>query len=330
MVRRAILDRAELPAPEDQVLPDDQPAADPRPQRSQPWRGAGGRWIIWTGRAVVWAVLLLIGYRGVVAIATGEGTGSTSPPPPAAKATASTTFPSMLAEAYALQFGAAYLNWSPSTAAARAAALSHFTASAASDPQLGWNGEGTQRLNSQQVAGISVTGAHSAMVTLLASVNAGHLIELGVPVYTSGARISVSGLPELLPAPAKASPPAGPTAADQGAEATLTSQLPAFFQAYASGDRTTLARFAAPGSHIRSLDGAVTFGAIDTVYAPPGGATRPVTVTVTWRLPATAGGRGTVSAAAATLEMTYQLTVVRQGASWDVLTIGQPLVSGPP
>jgi hypothetical protein len=330
MVRRAILDRDELPAPEDQILPDDQPAADPLPQRSQPWRGAGGRWVIWTGRAIVWAVLLLIGYRGVVAIATGEGTGSTSPRP-AAKATASsTTFPSTLAEAYALQFGTAYLNWSPATAATRALALSHFTASAATDPQLGWNGAGTQRLDSQQVAGISVTSAHTAMVTLLASVNSGHLIELGVPVYTAGGKISVSGLPELLPAPPKASPPAGSTAADQGTEATLTSQLPAFFQAYASGDRTTLARFAAPGSHIRSLDGAVTFGAIDAVYAPPGGATRSVTVTVTWRLPAAAGSRGTVSAATATLEMTYQLTVVRQGASWDVLTIGQPLASGPP
>jgi hypothetical protein len=329
MVRKAILDRHELPAPEDQLLPDDQPAADPAPQRSQPWRGAGGRWIIWTGRAVVWAVLLLIGYRGVVAIATGEGTGSTSTPP-AAKVPASATFPSTLAGAYALQFGAVYLNWSPATAGARAQSLSHFIASPAADPQLGWNGAGTQRLDSEEIAGISVTSARTATVTLLASVNSGHLLELGVPIYVSGGKISVAGLPALLPPPAKASPAVSSAAADQGAESELTSQLPAFFQAYASGDRTTLARFAAPGSHIRSLDGAVTFAGVDSVYAPTGGATRSIEVTVTWRLPAAANGRGNVSAATATLQMTYQLTVVRQGASWDVLTIGQPLSSGPP
>src|SRR5262245_14960491 len=33
-------------------------------------RGAGGRWLVWVLRAVVWLVLLLIGYRGVDAIVT--------------------------------------------------------------------------------------------------------------------------------------------------------------------------------------------------------------------------------------------------------------------
>ena len=94
MVRKAILDRDELPADEHQILPDDQPAADPEPQRSQPWRGAGGRWLIWAGRAVIWAVLLLIGYRGVLAIVhdeTGTGAARSAPttlPPSASRRSA--------------------------------------------------------------------------------------------------------------------------------------------------------------------------------------------------------------------------------------------------
>ena len=33
---------------------------------SRGWGGAGGRWLVWTFRAVLWAVLLLVVYRGVV------------------------------------------------------------------------------------------------------------------------------------------------------------------------------------------------------------------------------------------------------------------------
>src|SRR5215475_5493775 len=78
MVRKAILDRDELPVDEYRILPDELPAGDPGPQRGQPWRGAGGRWLVWTGRAVIWAVLLLVGYRGVLAIFHDE-TGSSAP-----------------------------------------------------------------------------------------------------------------------------------------------------------------------------------------------------------------------------------------------------------
>jgi conjugative transposon protein TcpC len=332
MVRRAILDHDELPAAEDQILPDDLLVDDPESPRGRPRRGAGGRWIIWVGRAVVWAVLLLIGYRGVLAIVTGETTRSSSPPatPASTSRGVSAGFPASLAEAYALQFGSAYLNFSPATAAARSEELAHFVPSAG---QLGWNGEGTQRLLSEQVAGISVTGANTADVTLLASVNGGRLIELGVPIYASGGRLSVSGAPAWLPAPALAVAPPSTASPDQVTESALSSQLPAFFEAYASGDPTTLARFAAAGAHITGLDGGVTFDGIDAVFAPVGGATRSVAVTVTWRLTAGASRSGKVAGAPASLEMGYQLTVIRQGTSWDVRSIGpldQPQSPGPP
>ncbi len=330
MVRRAILDRDEKLTSDDQALPPSQSPAEPVRKHDRQWRGAGGRWLVWMGRAIVWAVLLLIGYRGVLAIVTGQES-SAAPARSAASTPVRTAFPVALAEAYALQFGDAYLNFSPADATARAEALSHFLAPGA-DPQLGWNGAGTQHLRAEQVAGISVASPHSAVVTLLASLDASRMIELGVPIYAGNGGMSVAGAPALLPAPPLVGAPTpSPTNSDQSAEAALQSQLPAFFTAYASGDPTTLERFAAPGAHIRSLGGAVTFGGIDSVFAPPGGAQRPITVTVTWKLAPATGASGSLSSAPPSLEMTYQLIVLRQGASWDVQSIGALAPSlGPP
>jgi hypothetical protein len=328
MVRRAILDRGETVPPEDQALPPTQFPADPASDRAIPWRGSGGRWLVWAGRAVVWAVLLLIGYRGVVAIVTSKDTSAASASGAASSVSpAASSFPVALADAYALQFGAAYLNFSPAQAAARAQLLSQFLPPG-TDQQLGWNGAGSERLLAEQVASTQVTGAHTAVVTLLASVSTARMFELAVPVYYSGGALSISGGPSWLPAPGRAVPPASTAGTDQATQSALESQLPAFFQAYASGDPTTLARFVAPGAHIASLGGAVAFDGIDAVVAPPGGATRTVTVTVTWQLPA-----GSAGAAPASLEMAYQLVVVKQGSSWDVQSVGpldQPQSPGPP
>jgi Conjugative transposon protein TcpC len=274
---------------------------------------------VWAGRSVIWAVLILIGYRGVLAIVGG--------PRPVAPAVQSAgrvggAFPETLAAAYALQFGSVYLNFSPSGAALRSRQLSRFLPPGPAT-QLGWNGAGTQRLLSEQVASVSLTGRHTAIVTLLARVDEGRMLELAVPVYADNGALSVSADPALLPAPATARPPAPGTADfDPAAQAVLQSQLPDFFQAYASGDRATLARFALPGTHLAGLDGAVRFGGIDSLYAPPGGARRAITVTVTWDLAAAPAGSGGVAAASAALQMTYQMTVVRQHGSWDVQAIG--------
>ena len=123
--------------------------------------------------------------------------------------------------------------------------------------------------------------------------------------------------------------------ADQATAAALQRQLPAFFEAFASGDRTTLARFAVPGARLSGLNGAVTFGAVDSVYVPDGGSHRPISVTVTWRLPAlgAATAAGSAGAASASVQMTYQMTVVRQQGGWDVASIGAsttPIQQGPP
>lgn len=350
MVRRALLERGDTlsaqdadaarDAADDEPLPSRQPhSARPGPS-SPPWRGAGGRWFVWVGRAVVWAVILLVGYRGLLAIFDGSGRASPSVAP-VSTAPPRTTFPVTSAEAYALEFAGVYLDFSPADAPARSRDLAAFGVPG-SDPQLGWNGSGSQRADDVQVANVSVTGTHTAVVTVLARLSTGSLIELGVPVYAAHGGMSLSGNPALLPGPAVATQPAArQQTSDQATASALQAQLPAFFEAYASGDQTTLARFAASGAHISGLDGAVTFGAIDGIDVPAGGSVRDATVTVTWQLPSAAGTSKShsrskshsVAATPAALQMTYQLTVVRQGSSWDIRSIGastQAPVQGAP
>jgi hypothetical protein len=333
MVRRALLDRDDVLSDDDAALPVSHPSPTSGPARAH-WRGSGGRWLIWIGRAVAWAVILLIGYRGILAIVDGRASHASAKPPARAASAASAQFPVTMAEAYAMQFGDVYLNFSPAGAARRSRDLAGFLPAGA-DPQLGWNGVGTQRLLAEQVAGVSVTDSHSAVVTLLAQLVSGRVIELGVPIYAASGGMVVSGDPALLPGPPKATPPAGVQSADQATAAALQRQLPAFFEAFASGDRTTLARFTVPGARLSGLNGAVTFGAIDSVYVPDGGSHRPISVTVTWRLPApgAATAAGSAGAASASVQMTYQMTVMRQQGGWDVASIGAsttPIQQGPP
>ena len=198
MVRRALLDRGDPISADDEALPTSQ-LPPGRPGRvTAHWRGAGGRWLVWVGRAVAWAVILLVGYRGIVAIINSRAPVTAASPP---AATSSGSFPVTMAEAYAMQFGDVYLNFSPGGSRASEAATWRVFCRLARIPQLGWNGVGTQRLVDEQVAGVSVTGSHSAVVTLLARLGNGRLIELGVPVYAAHSAMIVSGNPALLAGP---------------------------------------------------------------------------------------------------------------------------------
>jgi Conjugative transposon protein TcpC len=285
---------------------------DPRPGRQ--WNWVGGRWLLWSLRGVLWLALLVIAYRGVMAIALGQASATSGGATPAA-GIAAARFPATLAEAYAMEFGQAYLNFSPATAAEREQELAGFVPASvtAADPDLGWNGTGKMRLQSEQVAGIAVRDPQHAVVTLLATVN-GQLMELGVPVAASGQGVVVTGQPAWLPAPQQISPPAAAArSSDPAAKSELMNELPAFFQAYAQGDSAALNRFAAPGVSLAGLDGAVTFDSIAGLAVPAGGRTRQITVTVIWDLPGSAPPNVTK------LEMTYGMSVVDlQSGKWYV------------
>jgi Conjugative transposon protein TcpC len=281
------------------------------------WSGAGGRWLLWPLRVVLWAALLVITFRGVTAIIFSQ-TGAPQADGAASAGTVRAQFPVTLAEAYASEFARAYLNFSPATQAQREQELAAFVPSSivAADPDLGWNGVGEMSLQSEQVAGIAVQDPQHAVVTLLAMVN-GQLMELGVPVIASQGDVVVSGEPAWLPAPQPISPPLSASqGSDPVAQSELMNELPAFFQAYANGDSAALNRFLVRGVSLTGLGGAVTFDSIAGLRVPPGGASRQITVTVIWQVP----GQGEPSVTK--LAMAYRMSVVDlQSGKWYVTGI---------
>ena len=68
MVRKATLDRSLRPdetAAADEAVPGATESAEVAEERPAPRRSAGGRWTVWAFRALLWAVLLIIGFRGI-------------------------------------------------------------------------------------------------------------------------------------------------------------------------------------------------------------------------------------------------------------------------
>jgi len=287
-------------------------------------RGAGGRWLLWPLRIVLWAALLVVVFRGLTAIivnhAAAPASGAGSPN------AASGQFPVDMAEAYATEFGRVYFAFSPQNLLAREQALAAFVPPgvAAADPNLGWNGAGQVDLQALQVAGIKVQDPRHAVVTLLALIS-GQLTELGVPVAADRGGLVVSGEPAWLPAPPRILPPATatPRGSDRVAQGQLANELPAFFQAYASGDSTALNRLLAPGASVAALGGGLTFDSISALHVPPGTKTRQITVTVIWQLPQQPGPAAGNPGMASKLEMTYGMSVVDlQSGKWYVKEIG--------
>ena len=293
-----------------------------------PWGGGGGRWAVWPMRVVLWATILIIGYRGITAIFLNETPSSGN-----ANSTAATTagqsaasaFPVTLGEAFALRFGQIYLNFSPGTSTQRAQQLAAFipASAQANDPEFGWTGTGTLNVQSLSVAGVDVRSAQTAVVTLLASRN-NQLVELGVPLYAAGTGLVVSAEPALLPPPSVAALPAVPgVSSDQAARSELAGQLPDFFRAYATGNQAQLGRYVLPGAPITGLGGAVGFGSVVSIVVPRGGTTRDIHVTVNWTIP------GQVGPGTARLATTYDMSVVdRLSGRWyveDIRASTQPM-----
>lgn len=282
------------------------------------WGGSGGRWWVWVGRAVLWALILVILVNGIRApferftAKNGDsaGTGAT------AKPGKGTGFPSSAAGAFALQFANVYLNYDQKNAPAREAQLRTFLPDGA-DAQFGWNGVGTLQVQSVQVAGVDARDAHNGTVTVLAR-TADKWLRLSVPVYAAdGGALVVSGRPALLPPPTKAAlPQGGVQDRDTALENELQPFLGTFFQAYASGNQAALSRFS-DGTPIAGLAGSVSYVQVKEVVAPKGAADeRTVTATVGWQLPGAAGSGG-----GGELDQAYELTVVKKGTTWYVRDI---------
>ncbi|MEU8801471.1 conjugal transfer protein [Spirillospora sp. NPDC048819] len=301
------------------VDPWDLPSGDQRRDRSGGgrgggrWGGSGGRWWVWAGRAVLWALIIVILVNGVRApferYTAEETSGGTTP---GAKPPKGAAFPSSAAGAFAIQFANVYLNYDQKNAPARETQLRTFLPDGA-DPQFGWNGVGKMQVQSVQVAGVDARDANNATVTLLARTS-DKWLRLAVPVYAdkSGSLV-VSARPALLPPPTKAQLPQGDVGnRDAALESELQPFLGTFFQEYATGNQEALSRFS-DGATIAGLANSVTFVQVKEVVAPKGSSgERTVTATVVWQPAAGGGGE---------LEQTYQLAMVKKGNKWLVRDI---------
>src|SRR5437868_6101980 len=71
----------------------------PAPVAKAPWSGGGGRWTVWPMRIILWAAILVIGYRGIMAIALNEKPASSGSGTAATAGGPTSQFPVTLAEA---------------------------------------------------------------------------------------------------------------------------------------------------------------------------------------------------------------------------------------
>jgi len=317
-----IADGPGLPATLD---PDDFDAPPPRRPRRGGWSGGGGRWLVWTGRVILWALIVVIVVNGIRA--PFERFTQQTPATSNDAAPADHGFPTERGMAFAAQFAGVYLNFSPEDAASRSGKLAAFLA-AGMDPQMGWDGYGKLAAVAIQPYDIEVSDAHNAVVSVAFQSGPRRMI-LTVPVYysgDSGGRFAVSGRPAILPAPAPADvPQAAAPETDDAAAAELKPQLEGFFKEYASGDTAGLQRYVAAGKSLPSFGGAFTFSRLKEVVVPVGGATREIQAVVVWAVPnggATPSPDATDPAAVGgTLEQAYRLTVEKQGDKWFVADI---------
>jgi len=297
------------------------------PRRGR-WAGGGGRWLVWVGRAVLWALIVVIVVNGVRApferLTQSEApAGVTATPTDAG-------FPVTGAVSFAIQFAAVYLNFDANNPQQRAERLAPFLPEGAGE-QFGWNGLGRMQAGAIQLSDVEVIDAHNAVVNLMVQSGARRMI-FSVPIYAAGGSYVVSERPALLPAPRAADLPAGPTPeSDEAAKNELLPQLKGFFEAYASGDPQQLQRYVAAGADLEGFQGAFTLLQLKDVQVPPGGATREVTAVVVWGVPneqttTPSPDPSTVPATdpatqVGALEQAYRLTVEKQGDKWFVKDI---------
>lgn len=323
MARRSTVQQDPRIAGEPESYPPDGPDVrrGTAPRRGG-WGGGGGRWLIWSGRALLWALIVVIVVNGIRApferlTQQNNATGATSGP-------VDSGFPVTQASAFANQFAAVYLNFDATNPQQRADRLKAFLPEGADD-QFGWNGDGRMAAGAFQFAGINVIDANNAVVTVSYQSGSARGL-LSVPVYYDGGRFVVAAQPSLLPVPGPAGlPQLAESDRDGAAESELRPQLEGFFKAYATGNQVDLQRYVANGVTIEGFDGTLTLVQLKDVVVPPGGeTTRQVTAVVLWGVSSGSAGITPTPGAndpankPAGLEQAYQLTVEKQGGKWFV------------
>ncbi|WP_116243730.1 conjugal transfer protein [Nocardiopsis sp. FIRDI 009] len=282
----------------------------PRPPRA----GAGGRWWVGVGRAVLWAFIVVVLVNGVwFPLRGGFALPSAAEEP---ESTDTVTYPETASAAFALRFAEVYLNTEDPEA--RRAELAAFVPEgeataldAAADSLTGEN---------LTVVAVDVLDDNNAVVVVRADVN-GEPMRLDVPVYADQDALVVSGRPALLAAPSQATlPPGASFETDPDAAEQLGEVLPGFFEAYA-GEPEFLERFLERGAAVTPLPAnTLEFVELSDLTVPSQTSTgdddvRQVAATVRWNVSASDGGE------AGQLVQDYLVTVVNSGDEWHVRDI---------
>ena len=274
-------------------------------------------------RGLVVAVLLLAAISGVRSWISPNRA-------PETVVSGQSTFPVDEARAVATRYAVSYLSWDEDNADARSAQV-ELDLAAGLDSRAGWNGRGKQSADRAYPGEVKVdSGGVTAVVDVRVQIHsyvkrgktwtpgASSWERLSVPVARTASRVVASGPPTFVPDERAALPDNMPEAGvpDDDLTAATLKDAEAFFSAYAESDNKVSA-VTAPGSTIRSLNGAVQFGDLKDWQVYTGNDDeRRATASVTWN------GAGDT-----TLDQTYTLTLRRTVATdgaqrWQVAAVG--------
>ncbi|NYE44860.1 conjugal transfer protein [Streptomyces fulvorobeus] len=228
--------------------------------------------LVRVGRIALWGAVGLLaaaGLRGLVAPPPSPA-GPQAAPAPGPTAAA---YPEDAARALAVRAAHAYLAWDEAKPEDRARELAAVLA-AGVDPQLGWDGRGTQAVG-LVVPGPVIPGrAGRARVRVDAQIAPGagpvRWVAVEIPVAVAGGgRLVVSGPPALLGVPERQAPgpehPERPV--DPAFSAATRTTVTGFFRVWASGGA---AQAAAPGTAVPALPEGVELGRVQSWEAAPG------------------------------------------------------------
>jgi hypothetical protein len=274
-------------------------------------------------RGLVVAVLLLAAISGIRSWISPNRA-------PETVVSGQSTFPVDEARAVATRYAVSYLSWDEDNTDARSAQV-ELDLAAGLDSRAGWNGRGKQAADRAypgevKIDSSGVTAVVDVRVQIHSYVKRGKTWAAGasswerlsVPVARTASRVVASGPPTFVPDERAALPDNMPEAGvpDDDLTAATLKDAEAFFSAYAESDNKVSA-VTAPGSTIRSLNGAVKFGELKDWQVYTGNDDeRRATASVTW------DGAGDT-----TLDQTYTLTLRRTVATdgaqrWQVAGVG--------
>ena len=260
-------------------------------------------------RALVFSVLgllVLVGVRDLALSLTRPERPTTARP-----AAQQPSFPKEAAEALATRFTTTYLTYDQADPEARQRALEPYLGR---DAVSDWNGQGSQSVLATYPSSTEVKSTSRALVTVQAEVSGTRWLYLAVPVAVQAGSLSLAGPPAFVSAPPVSKEQTGNDS--RAVDGTLTEQvrptIQNVFAAWAKGDQTQLAYYAAPGAQLPAAPGMASANVQDVKVFAGKGTMRDSLAKVTWG----------DAASSAQLTQTYSLRLVAVSGRWLIQSFG--------